>query len=142
MYKRQALLYDAQLDAEVENFADLRDALAEHDVKLGLTERGRDLVLDDFGAGAVADECAGGVLQTLDTAHVDAHAGVVFQCAAAGGDFGVAVDNAHLLAQLVDEDADGVRLADDAGQLAQGLACLLYTSHNMQYAPSRMKNVP
>ena len=25
-------------------------------------------------------------------------------------------------AQLVDEDADGVRLADDAGQLAQGLA--------------------
>lgn len=77
---------------------------------------------DDFSAGAVADECAGGVLQTLDTAHVDTHAGIVFQCTAAGGDFGVAIDDADFFAQLVDEDADGVRLSDNAGQLAQGLA--------------------
>ena len=117
-----ALLDDTQLDAKVKNFTDLRDALAEHNIKLGLTERGRDLVFHNFGAGAVADERTGGVLQALDTAHVDPHTGIVLQRASAGGDLGVAVDDADLLAQLVDEDADGVRLADDAGQLAQGLA--------------------
>ncbi len=34
---------------------------------------------------------------------------------------GVAVHDAHLFTQLVDEDADRVGLADDAGQLAHGL---------------------
>ncbi len=58
----------------------------------------------------------------LDAAHVDPHAGIVLQCASAGGDFGVAIDDADFFAQLVDEDADGVRLSDNAGQLAQGLA--------------------
>ena len=118
---RTALLHDTQLDAEVEDLAQLGDALAEHDVELCLTERGRDLVLDDLGAGAVANERTGGVLQTLDAAHINTDARVIFQCAAAGRDLGVAVDDADLLAQLVDKDADGVCLADDTGQLAQRL---------------------
>ena len=69
----------------------------------------------------VADKLAGRVLQALDAADVDADRGIILQCAAAGSDFGVAVDDAHLLTQLVDEDADGVGLADDAGELAHGL---------------------
>ena len=69
----------------------------------------------------VADELAGRVLQALDAADVDADRGIILQGAAAGGNFGVAVDDAHLLAQLVDEDADRVGLADDAGQLAHSL---------------------
>ena len=117
-----ALLHDAQLDAQVQDLAQFGDTLAEHDVELRLTEGGRHLVLDDLGAGTVADERAGGILEALDAAHVDAHAGIVFQRAAAGGDFGVAVDHAHFFTQLVDEDADRVGLADDAGQLAQSLA--------------------
>ena len=49
------LLDDAGLDAEVDEFADLRDALAVHDVELDLLERRRDLVLHDLDAGLVAD---------------------------------------------------------------------------------------
>src|SRR5207253_10705162 len=44
------------LDAEVEDLADLGNALAVHDVELDLLERRRDLVLDDFHAGGVADD--------------------------------------------------------------------------------------
>ena len=49
----------------------------------------------------------------------DADRRIILQGAAAGGNFGVAVDDTHLLAQLVDEDTDRVGLADDAGQLAR-----------------------
>ena len=117
-----ALLDDAQLDAQIDQFAHLGNALAKHDVELGLTERRCHLILHDLGTGVVADELAGGVLQTLHTADVDAHRGIILQRTAAGGDFGVAVDDADLLTQLVDEDADRVGLANDAGQFAHGLA--------------------
>ena len=69
----------------------------------------------------VADELAGRVLQALHAADVDAHRGVIFQGAAAGGDLRVAVHHAHFFTQLVDEDADRVGLADDRSQLAHGL---------------------
>ena len=69
----------------------------------------------------VADKLTGGVLQTLHAADVDTHRGVVLQSAAAGGHLRVAVHDAHLLTQLVDEHADRVGLADDAGQLTHGL---------------------
>ena len=70
----------------------------------------------------VADELAGGILQAFHAADVDTHRGIILQGAAAGGDLRAAVDDAHLLAQLVDEDADRVGLADDRSQLAHGLA--------------------
>ena len=106
-----ALLDDTQLDTHVDELAHLGDALAEHDVKLCLTERRCHLILDDLGAGVVADELAGRVLQALHAADVDADRRIILQGAAAGGDLGVAVDDADLLAQLVDEDADRVGLA-------------------------------
>ena len=51
-----ALLDDPVLDAEVEQVAFARDALAVHDVELGLAERRRHLVLDDLDARAAADD--------------------------------------------------------------------------------------
>ncbi len=47
---------DAFLDAQVEETALLGDAEAVHEVELRLTERRGDLVLDDLGADAVADD--------------------------------------------------------------------------------------
>ena len=82
---------------------------------------GRDLVLDDLGARAVADHLTAD-LQRLDAAHVDAHTGEILQRAAAGRRLGVAVHDADLLTQLVDEHDDAVRAADRAGELAQRLA--------------------
>ena len=70
----------------------------------------------------VANELAGGIFQALHTADINPDRGIIFQRAAARGDFGVAVDDAHFFTQLVDEDANRVGLADDAGQLTHGLA--------------------
>ena len=114
-----ALLHNAQLDAQVQNLTDFRDALAEHDVKLGLTERGCHFVLDDLGAGTVADKGTAGVLQALNAAHINTYRGIIFQGAAAGGHFRVAVHHTDFFAQLVNKDADGVCFADDAGQLTE-----------------------
>ena len=117
---RAALLHQIQLHRQIQQVAQLADALAVHDVELGLPERGGHLVLHHLGAGAVADDLAAG-LQRLDAAHIDANGGVELQRPATGGDLGVSVHDAHLLAELVDEDDDGVGLVDDAGELAQRL---------------------
>src|SRR5690606_23342337 len=46
----------AGLHAQIENFADLGNALAIHDVELDLLERGRDLILHHLHARRVADD--------------------------------------------------------------------------------------
>ena len=117
-----ALLHNAQLSTQIDHFAQFGDSLAEHDVKLGLTERGCHFVLDDLGAGTVADKGTAGVLQALNAAHINTYRGIIFQGAAAGGHFRVAVHHTDFFAQLVNKDADGVCFADDAGQLTQSLA--------------------
>ena len=65
---------------------------------------------------------AGGVLDRVLAADVDAHAGVELEGLAAGGGLGVAEHDADLLADLVGEDAGGFGLGEDGGELAQGLA--------------------
>ena len=70
----------------------------------------------------VANELAGRILQALHAADVDAHRRIILQGTAAGGHLRVAVHDTHFLTQLVDEHAHGVGLADDAGELAHGLA--------------------
>src|SRR5581483_1918535 len=50
------LLDHTGLDAEVDDLAILRDALAVHDVELDLLERRRELVLDHLDAGLVAGD--------------------------------------------------------------------------------------
>src|SRR3954454_5133720 len=69
--ERAGLRDDVVLDAEVDQAAGGRDALAELDVELGLAERRRDLVLDDLDADAVADRL-GALLEGLDAADVEA----------------------------------------------------------------------
>ncbi len=115
------LLDNACLDAEIENLADLRNALAIHDVEFDLLERRRDLVLDDLHARGVADDIVA-VLDLAGAADVETHRGVEFQRIAAGGGFRVAVHHADLHAQLVDEDDHAARAADRTGELAQRLA--------------------
>ncbi len=72
------------LDAEIDQLADLGDALAVHDVELDLLERRRDLVLDDLDAGLVADHLVA-LLDRADAADVEADGGVELQRVAAGG---------------------------------------------------------
>jgi hypothetical protein len=67
--ERARLRRHVVLDAEVEDAARGRDALAELDVELRLAERGRHLVLDDLDADAVADRLRA-VLERLDAADV------------------------------------------------------------------------
>src|SRR5581483_9605558 len=65
------LLHDAHVDAHVDDRALAADALAVHDVELGLLERRGDLVLDHLDARAVADHLDA-VLDGLDAADVEA----------------------------------------------------------------------
>src|SRR4051794_34462071 len=112
---------DALLDADVDQRALTRDALAVHDVELGLLERRGDLVLHDLDPGAVTDH-VGAVLQALDAADVETHGRVELQRATTGRRLGRAEHDADLLAELVDEDRGGAGRADHAGHLAQRLA--------------------
>src|SRR4051812_26310678 len=118
--ERPGLGDDVVLDPQVQDAARGRDALAELDVELGLAERGRDLVLDDLDPHAVADRLRA-VLQRLDAADVQALGRIELQRAAAGLGLGRAEHDPDLLADLVDEEAEGLRAVEVARQLAHGL---------------------
>ncbi|BEH13970.1 hypothetical protein MAALD49_13380 [Marinobacter shengliensis] len=62
------------------------DALAVHDLELGLFEGRRYLVLDDFYAGFVTDHFVA-LFDSTDAADVQAYGGVEFQGVTAGGGF-------------------------------------------------------
>src|SRR3569623_34195 len=117
-------LDEAGLDAEVKDFADLRDTLTVHDVDLDLLERRRDLVLDDLLASRVADDIVA-VLDLPGAADVEADARVELERFAAGRGLRIAVHHADLHAQLVDDDHHAARAADRAGQLAKRLRLLV-----------------
>src|SRR6185312_13886484 len=72
---RARLLDHARLVAEVDQLADLGNALAVHDVELDHLERRRDLVLHHLHAGLVADHVLA-VLDRADAADVEADRGV------------------------------------------------------------------
>ena len=61
------------------------------------------------------------VLEILDATHVNAHGRIELERAAAGGYLRIAVHDADLFAQLVDEDCHALGLGNDARQLAQRL---------------------
>ena len=112
---------DVELHSDIDNLAQLGDALAEHEVELASAEGWGHLVLHDAHLDAVADVLVA-VLDGLGAADVDTHRSVELQGVAAGGGLGVAEEDTYLLAQLVDEDAAAVGLADGGGELAHGLA--------------------
>src|SRR5690606_31618676 len=114
------LVDEVALDAQVDDFAHAVDALAVHDLELGLAERWRHLVLDDLDAGLAADHLVA-FLDGADAADVQAHGGVELERVTAGGGFGRAEHDADLHADLVDEDHQGVGILDVARHFAQCL---------------------
>ena len=104
-----ALFDDSVLHAEVNYFAGVRDAFAEHNFEFSLAEWRCHLVLHHFHAGGVANHVFA-VFQLTDAANVEAHRAVELEGVAAGGGFGVAEQHANLVAKLVDEYAAGVGL--------------------------------
>ena len=97
------LLDDAGLDAEVEDFADLGHAFAVHDVEFDLLERRRDLVLDDLHAGRIADDIVA-ILDLAGAADVETDRSIELQRVAACRRLWIAVHDADLHPDLVDED--------------------------------------
>ena len=81
---------------------------------------GAHLILDDLGTRAVADDLRA-VLDGFGAADIDTDGRVELQRVAASGRFGVAVHDADLHTQLVDEDDDAVGLGDIARELPQRL---------------------
>ncbi len=82
-------LHDPGLDAQIEDFANLGDAFAIHDVEFDLLERRRDLVLDHFHAGRIADNIFA-ILDLAGAANVEADRGVEFERIAASRSFRIA----------------------------------------------------
>src|SRR3954469_8050553 len=112
---------EALLDPGVDEAALAAEAGAPQEVELGLLERRGHLVLDDLDTHPAADRL-GALLEGLDAADVEPDRRVELQGAATGGDLGRAVDDADLLAQLVDEDRGGAGVVQRTGDLAQRLA--------------------
>ena len=103
-----ALFHHASFDAHIYNAALTRDALAIHDVELGLPKRRRNLVLHHLGAHAVAHRIVGLILERFDSTNVDANAREELKGAAARRGFGIAEHHADFFTQLIDEDARGI----------------------------------
>ena len=80
----------------------------------------RDLVLDDLDPDPVADRL-GALLEGLDAAQIEALRGVELQRPAARLGLGAAEADPDLLADLVREQADGLRPVEVAGELAERL---------------------
>src|SRR6185503_14389470 len=84
---RARLLHDAELHADIEERSLAADALAVHDVELGLLERRCNLVLHDLDPRAVA-RSLGTVLDRLDAPDVEPYRRVELQRPAARGGLG------------------------------------------------------
>jgi hypothetical protein len=106
--------------AEVDDFTFVGDASAVDDFEFRFAEWRRNLVLDDLDAGGVAHHFLA-VLQRTNATNVEAHGSVELERIATGGGFRAAEHDADLHTDLVDEDDDGVRALDVAGELAQRL---------------------
>ena len=97
------------------------NALAVHDLELGLLEGGRHLVFHHLDAGLIAHHLVT-LFDRAGAANVKAHRRVELEGVTAGGGLGVAEHDADLHANLVDKNHQAVGLLDGAGELAHGLA--------------------
>src|SRR5574337_1751168 len=115
-------LFDQVVEhAQLDQFTFPGRAFAVQDFELGLSERRRNLVLDNFDPGLRTDHFLA-LLYRADAADVEAHRGIELQRIAAGGGFRGAEHHADLHADLVDEDHQRVGALDVGGELAQRLA--------------------
>src|SRR5690606_31547872 len=95
--------YHSGLDAEIDELAHFRDALAIHDVEFDLLERRRKLVFDDLDARLIADDFVA-ILDGADAAGLETHGSLEFERIAAARGFRRAVHDADLHPDLIDED--------------------------------------
>ena len=116
-----ALIHNTGFHAHIEHAAFLRNAFAIHEVEFCLTERWCDLVLDDLRTYTITDEFAI-FLHGLDTADIDTHRRVELERAATRGGLWASEHDTDLLAQLIDENAGGIRFRKRTRELAQCLA--------------------
>src|SRR5690606_26631424 len=100
---RARLVDDTGFNAQVNDFALAGNTRAVHDVEFGLLERWRNLVLDHFDPGFVADDFVT-LLDGANAANVQAYRGIEFERIAAGRGFRIAEHHADLHADLVDEN--------------------------------------
>src|SRR5690554_3138802 len=115
------LVDETLLDAELDQLAFARGALAVKDLELGLLEGRGHLVLDDLDAGLAADNLVA-LLDTADTANIQTHRAVELERVIAGGGFRAAEHHADLHTDLVNEDHQRVGALDIGGELTQRLA--------------------
>src|SRR5262249_17144795 len=112
---------EAGLLGEIDDLAELVHADAVEDLELGLAEWRRDLVLYHLHARLGADDLVA-VLEDADLADVEPDRGIELEGVAARRRLWVAIDDADLLSELVDEGDRGLRAGGDRGELAHGLA--------------------
>src|SRR5262249_27536509 len=98
------LLDDTQVHGHVQQRPFPADAMAVHDVELGLAEWGRTLVLYDLHARAVPNNFCP-TLDGFDPADVKAHRRIELEGPAAGGGFGAVVHH-HAVSQIVMSSLD------------------------------------
>ena len=115
-----ALLQNFQIHAQVHQTAGPRDPLPVHNIELRLFKGRGYFVLDHFDAGTGTDYIIS-VFNDFHLAYFHTDGRVEFQRPAAGGGFGIAEHDAHLLANLVDKDGGAFGFGNDACQFAQGL---------------------
>src|SRR5260370_30326803 len=104
---------DAGLNAEVDQLAAFRDALAVHDIEIDDLERRCHLVLDDLYARLVADHLVA-LLDRTDAPDVEADRGIEFQGVAAGRGLRIAEHHADLVADLIAKDHPRAGTGDQA----------------------------
>ena len=117
---RAGLPHDLHVHANVEQAAEPRYALREHDVELADAERWRQLVLADRDLGPHTDAVRPG-LQRFGAADFQPHARIELQRAATRCGLRIAEEHADLLSDLVDEDDDRMALGDRGRELTQRL---------------------
>src|SRR5712692_6985636 len=115
-----ALLHQAALAGEVEQFVWSGDAHAVEDVEFRLAEGRGELVLHHLHPRARADHLIA-FLDRADAADVQAQRGIELQGVPSGGGLRRAEDDADLHADLVDEDHRRPVAAHHRGELAQRL---------------------
>ena len=115
-----ALLQNVQSGCQVHDLTVAGDALAVDDFKFCFTEWRSYFVFHNFHADKVA-HVFGADFNDVFFAHIQTDGRVEFQSATARGGFRVAVHDADLLTQLIDEDDAAVGFGDGTGQLTQSL---------------------
>ena len=105
----------------MEEFAQVRDAMAEDKFKLAGAKWRSHLVFYHFHASHCSD-VAPILLDVTESPHIESERSVEFEGMSASGHLGIAKGDVDFLTQLVDEDAGGASFSQRCRDFAQGLA--------------------